>query len=62
VHAGRAQEAAQRFEPHARLEGASAAAGIDLDARNRAGLSLWWWRAGEQRSSAVQAWWRIVWR
>ena len=38
------------------------AALYEVDRNNRVGLSLWWWRAGADRSNALQAWWHAEWR
>lgn len=62
AHRGRASTQAQRFAPHATLAGLNAAASIELAEAGRIGLSLWHWRAGGDRSSAVQAWWHTAWR
>jgi len=62
AHRGRASAQAQRFAPHAALTGLNAGASMDLAEAGRIGLSLWHWRAGADRSSAVQAWWQTAWR
>jgi len=62
AHGGRATETSQRFAPGAHLAGLNAAALYEVDRRNRVGLSMWWWRAGDDRSSALQAWWHTEWR
>jgi hypothetical protein len=62
VHGGRATATSQRFAPNARLAGLNASTSLELDRGNRVGLALWWWRAGDQRSSALQAWWHTAWR
>jgi hypothetical protein len=62
AHGGRATATSQRFAPDAHLEGFNAAALYEVDRNNRVGLSLWWWRAGADRSNALQAWWHAEWR
>jgi hypothetical protein len=62
VHGGRSATTSQRWAPDARLAGLNAAALLRFDARNRIGVGLWWWRAGAQRSMALQAWWHTAWR
>jgi hypothetical protein len=62
AHGGRAADTSQRFTPGARLAGLNAAASLELERGNRVGLGMWWWRAGAQRSSALQAWWHTQWR
>jgi hypothetical protein len=62
LHGGRAAETSQRFPPQARLAGLNAAASLQVDRGNRVGLAMWWWRAGSERSSALQAWWHTEWR
>jgi hypothetical protein len=62
LHGGRATDASQRFTPGASLAGLNAAASLELDRANRIGLALWLWRAGGERSTALQAWWQTAWR
>lgn len=62
VHAGRAAQAAQRFAPGAALRGLEMAASAAAGERSRVGVSAWHWRAGADRSNALQAWWQTSWR
>jgi len=62
AHRGRASDHAQRFAPGAALAGLNAAVSLDIERASRVGLSLWRWRAGDERSLALQAWWHTAWR
>jgi hypothetical protein len=62
LHAGRSAPTSQWLAPDARLAGLNAAASLQFDAHSRIGIGLWWWRAGSERSTALQAWWHTDWR
>lgn len=62
AHHGRASATAQRFAPNVGLSGLNAAASFPVEGVGRVGLSLWLWRAGDDRSTALQAWWQTSWR
>lgn len=62
VHAGRATAIAQRYAPGSALRGAEVSASIAAGTRSRVGLGAWHWRAGPDRSSALQAWVQTSWR
>jgi hypothetical protein len=61
AHRGRASEQAQRFAAHAVLAGLNASLSLAVGLDGRAGVSLWHWRAGSERSSALQAFWQTAW-
>jgi hypothetical protein len=62
AHGGKAAKTSQRFQPDASLAGLNAAAFVEFGRGSRIGLAAWWWRAGTERSSALQAWWHTAWR
>jgi hypothetical protein len=62
AHHGRASEQAQLFAPDSVLAGLNASLSLAVGAQGRGGVSFWHWRAGSERSNALQAFWQMAWR